>query len=114
MERRHDRRICAQNPVRIHSDEGTCVTGATRNISSGGLCLESSQIQCLKKNTLVSAAFKANGELVILPSQAVRAGNDQTALMFVVRVSDYQAALMFIHEGASWKKLQSTWLEDVA
>jgi hypothetical protein len=99
MEHRYDPRIDIQNNILIHVNRSTFVSGVTRDISYGGLALESAHVQHLNKNALVRAAFMADGELVILPSQ-------------VVRVGDNDAALMFIEQASSRKRNLNAWLDD--
>lgn len=99
MEHRYDPRTAIENRILIHVHSNTFVSGIMQNISYGGLSLKSSQIQHLKKNGIVRAAFRINGELVILPSQ-------------VVRICKNEGALMFIEQATPRKKRLYNWLND--
>jgi c-di-GMP-binding flagellar brake protein YcgR len=83
MEHRYDPRIDIQKRVLIHVRGNTFVSGATRDISHGGLCLESAGTWNLQKNAVVRAAFVVNGQLVILRSQVLRVDEESVALMFI-------------------------------
>jgi hypothetical protein len=87
VEHRHDPRLDMRKSILVHVNNNTYVNGITRDISYGGLALESHQTQSLAKNAVVRAAFMADGRLVILPSQVVRINDNEVALMFIERAS---------------------------
>jgi len=87
MEHRDDPRLNMHNNIMVHVDDSTFVNGVLLNISYGGLALSSGQTDHLKMNAVVSAAFMADGRLMVLPSQVVRTSEGAAALMFVERAS---------------------------
>ena len=87
MEHRYDPRLEMRKNILVHVNNSTFVNGVTRDISYGGLALESPQTGYLEKNAVVRAAFMAGGRLVVLPSQVVRITDDKVALMFIERAS---------------------------
>ncbi len=99
MEHRYYPRIAVQNRLLIHVCNSTCISGVIRNISNGGLALETVDSANLKRNLLVKVALTVNGNLVILPSQ-------------VIRTDEKEAALMFIEETSPHKQVLKDWLND--
>ena len=97
MEHRYYPRVAVRNRLLIHTHNSTCVSGDIKNISSGGLALESMNSTCLQKNMLVKVALMVNGMLIILPSQ-------------VIRSSKCEAALMFMDDTSPHKQLLKDWL----
>ena len=83
MEHRYDPRLDMRKSILVHVNNSTYINGITRDISCGGLALESEQKQRVKKNGVVRAAFMADGQFVILPAQVVRVTEDEIALMFI-------------------------------
>lgn len=82
MEHRYNPRLNVRKNVLIHVRNSTYVSGVTRNISYGGLELESAKVRDMKKNAVVRASFMVDGRLVILAAQVVRIDDDAAALMF--------------------------------
>ena len=99
MEHRYHPRIAVQNRLLIHVAQSTFISGVTKNISNGGLALETVDPGCLNKNIVVRVALKVNGKLVIIPSQVVRVGKDE-------------AALMFSEETSPRRQILKDWLDD--
>jgi hypothetical protein len=93
MEHRYHPRIAIQSELLIHLCNGTYVVGAARNISNGGLAVETADYRALKKHLLVNVIVRLNGNLLILPSQVVRAGNNKVALMFIEEASPHKQVL---------------------
>lgn len=93
MEHRYHPRIAFQSQLLIHLCNGIYVVGSARNISNGGLAVETADYGALKKNLLVNVIVRLNGNLVTLPSQVVRAGNNKAALMFIEEASPHKQVL---------------------
>lgn len=87
VEHRYDTRLEMRKDILVHVNRNTSISGVTRDISYGGLALETDRIEHLDKNTVVRAAFTAQGRLLVLPSQVVRINGDDVALMFIQQTS---------------------------
>ena len=98
MEHRYYPRVDIRDNILLHVRNSIFVSGVSQNISHGGLSLKSSRMQCLKKNTLVRAAFKIDRGIMIVPSQIVRVGDDEVALMFIEHLSPRK------HQFETWLK----------
>lgn len=101
MEHRYYPRIAVRNRLLIHVGNRTCVGGVIKNISNDGLALEPVNSACLKKNVVVRVTFRVSGMLVSLRSQ-------------VVRISENEAALMFIEEASPRRQMLKEWLNGAA
>jgi hypothetical protein len=93
MEHRYYPRTAVHSPLFIHSRNGKCIHGISKNISNGGLALRTTGSVSLTKNTLVKVVLMVGGIHLILPSQVVRTTDNETALMFIEETSPHKQTL---------------------
>lgn len=93
MEHRWHERVPRRLNVVIHESGSTLVNGITRDISCGGISLETRGRKPLSRNTVVRVALKASGQLLILPSLVLRTEENVAALMFTDQASARLGAL---------------------
>jgi hypothetical protein len=76
----------ARNPVRVnvvvHSGATGLITGRTRDVSVGGLYIDTGSSANIYKNTNVRVALPVLGRMKTLPAHVVRSGESGFAVAF--------------------------------